>query len=117
MKHSAWYCFPIASTVGSRGPSALWQKAQMSSGTRERGLVLRASVSPTEDKPSQCSSIPTLPLELSLSGYPFASLHCGLPACSWQNLGGLNSAGRAEGAWRVWEDSGTSHLCPCMWGN
>lgn len=36
MKQSAWYCFRIASTVGSCGPTALWQKAQMSVG-REQG--------------------------------------------------------------------------------
>lgn len=35
MKQSAWYCLRIASTVGSRGPTALWQKAQMSAGGDE----------------------------------------------------------------------------------
>lgn len=93
MKQSAWYCLRIASTVGSRGPTALWQKAQMSAGGDEEGL---ASASPAGDEPAPS---PCSPLEPSLSRCPLASCHGGLSACSWRNLGGLSSAGKAEGAW------------------
>lgn len=51
VKQSGWYCFRIASTVSSRGPSALWQKAQMSARSRESGWELHASVSLSGDEP------------------------------------------------------------------
>lgn len=70
------------------------------------GLALRASVSPTRGRPVRHSWAPASPLDPSLSRYPFASRHCGLPACSWLNAGVLRSAGKAEGAWRGEEGKG-----------
>lgn len=97
MKQSAWYCFCIASTVTSRGPSALWQKAQTSVGRRENRVWRCVPQFPQLGMSPQLD--PPLPLEPSLSVYPFTSCHCDLLACSWQNVGVLNLAGKAEGAW------------------
>lgn len=60
VKQSGWYCFCIASTVGSWGPSTLWQKAQMSARSSESGWELHASVSLSGDEPIHCRLSPYL---------------------------------------------------------
>lgn len=115
VKQSGWYCFRIASTIGSRGPSALWQKAQMSARSRKSSSELHASVSLSGDEPMHSWVSPYL------WSFPSPSTHSH-PATAACLLapGKMWAASIQQGKWKgpdEWRRTEPCHLCPCRWGN
>lgn len=100
VKQSGWYCFLIASTVGSCGPSALWQKAQMSARSRESSQELCASVSLSGDEPmhswvSLTSGAVPPRVPIHILPLPLACLLLG--KCGWLHFSREGGRGLASG--------------------